>query len=291
MKLSFITDEFTQSFDQALAFAKAHGLQGLELRSVDDRPIHDFTPAEAESWKKQLDDWSLAVPALSASFFKCEQTRENACRELEKLTRLCDLADALDCRNIRGFSFFAREGSYPAPETLARWYEDAAALLLCRGKRLLLEADPSVNTPNHGKLAALLEKLDSRCFGAVYDPGNDLFSPCPEEPYPQGYEAIAPYLFHVHIKDVVPDERGLPRCVAPGQGNVGFRQILSRLKASGYDGWLSLEPHYRKNTRLTEEQMRLPAGAEFSEGGREAMEESVLALKELLHALSWEPEA
>ena len=36
MKLSFITDEVTQSFDEAVRFAKENGLTGLELRSVED---------------------------------------------------------------------------------------------------------------------------------------------------------------------------------------------------------------------------------------------------------------
>lgn len=290
MKLSFITDEFTQNLDEAIAFAEIHRLKGLELRSVDDRPIHDFSPEEGTQWKKKLDDRRLEVPALAGSFFKCPKTEKNAREELGKLARLCDLADSLDCRNIRGFSFFAENGQPEDLQALACWYKDAAALLLRRGKRLLLEADPSVNTSNHRQLAQLLEKLDSRCFGAVYDPGNDLFSPCPEVPYPEGYDAIRAYLHHVHIKDVVLDRESNRRCVAPGQGQVGFSEILARLKADGYKGWLSLEPHYRKNCQLTEGQMRLPAGADFSAGGREAMEESAQALWELLNTLHWEPE-
>ena len=36
MKISFITDEVTQSFDEAVRFARQNGLAGLELRSVED---------------------------------------------------------------------------------------------------------------------------------------------------------------------------------------------------------------------------------------------------------------
>lgn len=32
MKISFITDEVTQSFDEAVRFARQNGLAGLELR-------------------------------------------------------------------------------------------------------------------------------------------------------------------------------------------------------------------------------------------------------------------
>ena len=34
MKISFITDEVTQSFDEAVRFARQNGLAGLELRSA-----------------------------------------------------------------------------------------------------------------------------------------------------------------------------------------------------------------------------------------------------------------
>jgi sugar phosphate isomerase/epimerase len=158
-------------------------------------------------------------------------------------------------------------------------------------KKLLLEADPSVNTTNHTQLARLLELLKPEQFGAIYDPGNDLFDPDREEPFPTGYESIRNYLVHVHVKDAVYDSAGLPVCVAPGMGNVGYERLLKQLMADHYDGWLSLEPHYRKNVVLTEKQMRLPQGAEFSFGGMEAAEESAQALMNLLNKLNWKPEA
>ena len=43
-----------------------------------------------------------------------------------------------------------------------------------------------------------------------------------------------------------------------------------------------METHYRLDSRLTEEQMRLPGGAGFSAGGAAATAESVAALKGIL---------
>lgn len=48
MKISFITDEVTQSFDEAVRFARQNGLAGLELRSVEDTAI-DMLPAETRA--------------------------------------------------------------------------------------------------------------------------------------------------------------------------------------------------------------------------------------------------
>lgn len=101
--------------------------------------------------------------------------------------------------------------------------------------------------------------------------------------FPDAYEAIRPYLRHVHIKDAV-YEKGEPVCLAPGSGLVDFPTVLRRLRDDSYNGYVSLEPHYRATLTLTEAQMRTPSGAEFSRGGKEAMQQSANALKRMLGA-------
>lgn len=272
----------TQDICEAVRFAKAHALAGVELRSAEDLPIDAVPLAKVKGWKKLLDAEGLAVPCVAGSFYKCASSDAEAVAEnIEKLARLIDAADALDCGFIRGFAFFRPAEGAQSPAALAPFFIEPARMLRARGKRLLLEADPSVNTSNHAALAALLGALGDGAFGAIYDPGNDLFDPLGEVAYPDGYEAIRPYLSHVHIKDAV-RKGGAAECVAPGAGEVGYRDLLKRLVRDGYDGWLSLETHYRKRGVLTEAQMRVPAGGAFSAGGREAMEESCAALQALL---------
>lgn len=284
MKLAFITDEATQDFSEALELAVSCGLQGVELRSVNDTPIDRIAPAVLREWKRRLDGEGLSVCNLAASFYKCG-FREGLSEELEKLSRLCDRADILGCDTIRGFAFFAPGSGRILPEELAPLFEEPGRLLRERGKRLLLEADPSVNTTNHAALAQLLALLDREAFGAIYDPGNDIYDPLGERPFPEGYEAVRSRLSHVHIKDALLSE-GKPLCVKPGTGLVDYRGLIQALKRDGYAGWLSLEPHYRKDTVLTEEQMRIPQGAEFSRGGREALRESAEALRRLVEEAS-----
>lgn len=280
MKLSFITDEATQSLEEAIALAKAHRLDGLELRSVEDTPIDLATPEQLARWKAMLDEAGLAVSNLAGSFFKCAP--QDWAAEMPKLERLCDAAEALDCDTIRGFAFFAPESGPEITGEILDAFAPALALLHRRGKRLLLEADPSVNTTNHAALASLLEKLADPALGAIFDPGNDLYDPLGERPYPDGYRAIRKHIVHVHIKDAVHTPQGEVACVRIGDGWVNYPAVLSALVSDGYDGWLSLETHYRKNTVLTEAQMRIPQGSAFSLGGMAAMEESILSLRHLL---------
>ena len=281
MKLSFITDEATQSFDEALVFAKQYGLQGLELRSVNDLPVDQLGKETLREFKQKLDAEGLTVCSIAGSFYKCSRLDTKSVQaEWEKLKRLCAAAEILDCPVLRGFSFWQEGGCAPAQE-LVPFYEEPARILREWGKKLLLEADPSVNTTNHRALAGLLRMLDDERFGAIYDPGNDIYDPEGEKPYPDGYEAIAPYMGHIHIKDAVLGVNG-PECVKVGTGLVDYPALLNRLMADGYDGWLSLETHYRKNAALSEEQLRRPQGAGFTAGGWEATAESAAALKELI---------
>lgn len=286
MRLSFITDEVTQDIHRAIVIAKNFDIQGLELRSVDDRQIDQVPMTTIKDWSILLKKEGLAVSDIASSFNKCELNDYNIKSELVRLEALCIIADTFNCQNIRGFSFFmASNGRSNDLEKIASCLILAEPILIKYGKKLLLEADPSVNTTNHHSLSLLLDKLKSNSFGAIYDPGNDLFDPNKEIPYPDGYEAIKSHIAHIHVKDAVYDADGNPLCVAPGSGLVGYGGLIKQLKRDSYDGWLSLEPHYRKDILLTDAQMKLPGGRDFSAGGESAMIESIESLKKLLLCL------
>ena len=90
------------------------------------------------------------------------------------------------------------------------------------------------------------------------------------------------WLRHVHIKDAKLDADGNPQCVCIGTGAVDYPRLLRALLRDGYQGWLSLETHYRKNAVISEALMHQPGGAAFSEGGLAAPAESIDALRTLL---------
>lgn len=283
IKLAFITDEATQDIEEAIQFAKTYGLQGLELRSVEDKPIDEIVPSRWKEYHQLIEEAGLQVPNLAGSFFKCNPYHKDEVKaNIQKLKRLCDAADIFECNYVRGFSFFAPKEGQLKPQELVPYFDEPLKILKERKKILLLESDPSVNTTNHAAIADLLSFLDSLCFGAIYDPGNDIYDPDREVPFPDGYEKVKRYIHHIHIKDAIYDENGKPQCVRIGDGLVGYPDLLRRLLQDKYNGWLSLETHYRKHVTLTEEQMRIPQGSAFSSGGMEAAVESTQALKKLL---------
>ncbi|MDI9469407.1 MAG: sugar phosphate isomerase/epimerase family protein [Bacillota bacterium] len=301
MRLAFITDEVSQDTDTIIAFAKHHSLEGLELRSVAGTAIDRLSAAKARELAARFRDEGLELVCLASSFGKHEAD-ESFTAELEKLDRLIPLARIFGTKWIRGFAGF-RAATVPAVppltpellETLATRLGSAYSRLADNGLELLLEADPSVYTSSHKKLAQLLQVLTERYgkspYGAIYDPGNSVYAPGGEEPWPTAWEAIRPWLRHVHVKDAI---RRRPQradgidavgdeveCLRVGDGSVNWRAVLAGLRAAGYEGWLSMETHYRLTGQLDEETLKRPGGAAFSDGGLEATAESVEALRAL----------
>ena len=63
----------------------------------------------------------------------------------------------------------------------------------------------------------------------------------------EAYQILAPFVEYVHIKDALPNGDVVP--AGQGVGNVEW--LLTQLKADGYQGFLSLEPHLGSFTGLS----------------------------------------
>ncbi|MCY9697092.1 hypothetical protein [Paenibacillus alginolyticus] len=71
-RLGILTDEVSQDLREAIAFAQQFGLQALELRSVDNRLLHQMEEEAIEGIRLMVDQSGLSICGLSAPIFKCE---------------------------------------------------------------------------------------------------------------------------------------------------------------------------------------------------------------------------
>lgn len=270
IKLGVITDEVSQDLETAIHFARRFGLDGLEIRSVWDRGPFEQTVEDTEKIRELSRAAGLEICCISPPLFKCGMGDRAAYEaHLEGLRRCIDAGHRLGTRLIRGFSFWrepGRQGLEPDYERIAELYKPAVEILRAEDGIIVLEPDPSVNTPNGRTIARLVETIGDSRVGALWDPGNILFDGEGERPYPDGYDAVRELVRHFHLKDAVRID-GVPSVVPVGEGQVDFQGQLQRLLADGYDGYISLETHYRLDRALDEETLRLPAGSGFSNGG------------------------
>ena len=106
--------------------------------------------------------------------------------------------------------------------------------------------------------ATILQQVDSPWLKVIWDPANGFV--CGEEDVDAGFEAVRPFVAHVHLKDAVLEdaETGLTRWERIGAGQVDLQGQLERLVAHGYSGCVSVETHWSpeggdkiSNTRAT----------------------------------------
>ena len=281
-EVGIITDEVSQSLATAIEFCRGFGLRALELRSVDGVSPFEWTEEQVKEMKRLCDESGMKVAAISAPLFKCEiNDREAIAHHVASFDRLCRFANLLGAGLIRGFDFWDCGASV---EERAREY--APIIALCERYDVIcaLEYDPKVHSSDPRKLSETVRAINHPRIGALYDPGNGLFSDTAIIPYPAGYEMLCDRLCHVHVKDAVVNDSAMgAEGVRVGEGQVDWHGLFKRLLADGYTGYVMLETHYRKNVELSEEQLQRPGGYGFSEGAYDASLESMESLLSIIN--------
>jgi len=285
-KKGVITDEISQEFGEATELALKYKLDGVEIRSVWEKGPHELDKDDIRKIKNILGETGLEVCGISAPFFKCDiDSKVEVKQHMEILKKSTELAHELGARLVRGFTFWRKGDFYENLAKIVSNFEEPVKFLEKENIILALEFDPSVFATNAKKLARVVEEINSPYVKALWDPGNDIYDPDGETPYPDGYKIIKPYLVHVHLKDAVKRPDGKIDGVPIGEGQVDYMGQFKALKEDGYKGYVVLETHYRPKHEISEELMALPKGSAFSYLGYEATEECLIKWKKLMDYL------
>jgi L-ribulose-5-phosphate 3-epimerase len=285
-KLSVITDEVSQDLEVVARFAKGFNMHGVEIRSLWGKNPQDLT-GRADEIKRVLSLSELKVSAIAAPFFKADIDSETEYREHLDILRKCiELAKTLDTNIIRGFTFWRKKGVSDYLEKIIDKYQKPLEIIEAEDIVLGIENEPSTFIGNGRELEMFLSRLGSKHVKAIWDPGNDIFDPSGEIPYPDGYGYVKDWIAHVHIKDGVrKGETGKPESVPFGEGEVDYYNQLTALRKDGYTDYLSLETHWRPRKMLAEEIVQRPGGEEFSRFGEEASEICMSNLTKMLNRI------
>ena len=281
-KLGIITDEVTQNVFEAAQFCKKHGLQCMEVRSVNGHSPFEYTDSDIDDISSAARQYNLEVTAISSPLFKCNFDDLSAEAEnLKGFERCAAYAKRLGTQYIRGFDFWDEGVSV---EARSKKYAQVISICEKYDVYCALESDPAVHSSTPHKLAELISAVNHPRIKALFDPGNEIW--VTGKASADAYDALKPCgIVNIHIKDGV-NNGGKTEAVKVGTGSADFVNLFKKLIADGYKGGVMLETHYRKNAGLTEEQLKLPGGAAFSDGAYEASEESIISLKEIInHAL------
>ena len=236
MKIYAFSDEAASGLSEQIAAMKRNGLDGTEIRGVNGRNITALTVQEAAETLRQLKDNGLCVWSVGSPIGKIPLDGDYA-GHLELLRHTLELANTLECANLRMFSFYLPEGAKPEScrneviEKLAQMAEIAAdfGVALCHENEKGIYGDLAV------RCAGLLDAVPAlRC---VFDPAN--FIQCGQD-VPEAWKLLGPRTWYMHIKDAMADGTVVPA----GQGIGHLPEILADYAARGGEA-VTIEPHLR----------------------------------------------
>lgn len=257
MKLSVITDEISGEFEYALDVMLEYGVKGAELRGLWGTNIADLSDEQAARAKKALDERGMTVSCIASPLYKCDlygetgdatgqthgATARNMDEQLAMVERCARMADFFGTKFIRIFAFWKRgELTDNIESDIVAALREGAAKAESLGVVLGLENEHACYLGTGAQIARVIKAVGSPALKAVWDPGNAFCAG--ELPYPDGYDAVKADMVHFHIKDAVRGADG-NKFVCIGDGEIDYWGQLRALKADGYEGYISLETHFK----------------------------------------------
>ena len=241
--LSAFGDEIADDLQEQLELLRELRIGHLELRGVWGKNVLDLDDDEVARVRQMCAKHDIAVSCIGSPVGK-SPIEDPIQREVSNLARIFQIAEALDTRRVRIFSF------YPPDTTSNANYDEHLAEAIDRlarltdmaqrdGFQLLLENEKDIVGDTLERCHAIVSTIDSRYLGFIWDPAN--FVHVGEaQPTERGWPLLGSYVDHVHGKDALLAD-GSVKPAGQGDGQIG--KLLARLRESGYQGFLALEPH------------------------------------------------
>lgn len=235
--LSAFTDEAAADLAGQLRAMQANGLQAMDLRAVDGINVADLTPAKTRQVRDALSAEGFSVACLASPIGKIG-IGDPFAPHLDKMKRLCETADLLDCRRVRFFSFFIPAGQ-TAADCRAEVLERLDQLLRIgtdAGLRLLHENEKDIYGDITERCLDLHQVFGER-MGGIVDPANYL--QVGSDPL-QAMQTLNQWIEYLHIKDVrLSDGKLMPA----GQGDGHVAEIIKLYTAIPERRHIAVEPH------------------------------------------------
>ncbi len=238
--LSAFADEAGNTVAEQIDALKAHKMTHIEPRGLDHGNISVYTVEQAKELKKILDDNGIGVSALGSPYGKIEITDDFE-PHFEQFKRSVEVANILNTKRIRMFSFFFTQGqSYEEyrDEVFER-LDKLCTYSLENGVMCCHENEKDIYGDIAARCLEILKTFQGKIKG-VFDPAN--FIQCGEKILP-AYEMLKDYIDYFHVKDCLFDG-GKVR--PAGLGDANIVELLKRAaKDQDKDTFLTLEPHLK----------------------------------------------
>ncbi|MBN2450513.1 MAG: sugar phosphate isomerase/epimerase [Lentisphaeria bacterium] len=225
------------TFEAFVRYAAEAGFDCCEVMITDVWPRGAaFDPARAHEARSILDRHGVFASALTAANDFVQLDAAAVEQQVSRMRQVAELARILGTGTLRTEGGQPKEG---VPEE--RWAEAIAGCLkacgpFCQDLGVRLAVDNHGTITNNPKvLLRALELADSPHAGSNLDTMNLRWWGNAVEDLPAIFRALAPYVFHTHMKDGT-GVRGEYRGAVLGQGEIPLGVAVGALVAAGYKG-------------------------------------------------------
>ncbi len=104
------------------------------------------------------------------------------------------------------------------------------------GVLLLIEPEPGLLLETTDQYLEVAEKVGAPSIGLNFDVGHAY---CVQEDLPRAIEKLAPQIRHYHFEDIAATR--VHHHLVPGAGAIDFGEVVTAIRRTGYDGWLTVE--------------------------------------------------
>jgi sugar phosphate isomerase/epimerase len=242
--LSGFVDEVSDDFSLQCKVAAGLGLRYVEVRSAWGTNILDLDESQLSTLQETLASNDLKVSSIGSPIGKISIDDEFP-PHLERMRHAVEVAMTLEAPYIRLFSFFIPEGTDPDSRrdevlnrmsALAEAAADSDVILVHENEKEIYGDIPR-------RCLDIVTSVSSPKLQLAWDPAN--FVQVGVRPFTEGYAMLRPHVGYIQIKDALLSDGTV---VVAGAGDGEVPETVRALRADGFDGFFSLEPHLGEYT-------------------------------------------
>lgn len=237
--LSGFADEISPDLETQCAVLNELGIRYIELRSAWETNVLDLTDEQLGEVERILRAHQITLSSVGSPIGKVG-VLDDFDAHLKRFDRALEVARRFAAPYIRLFSFYIPEGAEPSEhrDEVMRRMSALAAAATGHDVVLLHENERHIYGDVPQRCLDIVESVGSDNLRLAWDAAN--FVLCGVRPFSEGYAMLRPHLEYVQIKDALFEDGSV---VPAGEGDGEVRDTIRALRADGFDGFFSMEPH------------------------------------------------
>lgn len=241
LKLAAFADEIGPELDEQIRVCKENGVTHFELRGVYGKNVLDFDPALRDEIKSKLSANGMGVASIGSPIGKVK-VNDSWAAHFDRFKIAVESAVFFGSPLIRIFSYYPPEKGddfRKHRDEVMKRMQAKVDYIKNINVTLVHENEKDIYGEKGPECVDLMKTINSPKLRSAFDFAN--FVQVGENPL-DNWPGLKPYTAHIHIKDAKMDSG---QVVPAGQGDGHIEPILVDAYASGYRGFVSLEPHLK----------------------------------------------